>query len=140
MATSRRFLLSLVVLLVGACTKQAHTAPYINFSKVESDSKPEATTDPYIPPTRIPDQPIYTPTPSAPKPLPTLRTVDITYTVQWGDTIRSIAYQYNLLPQQIINVNGITNPSLIYTGQELLLPAPEIRDTGPGRVLQGTFM
>jgi len=132
MDTSKQLLLSFLVLLISACTKQAHTAPYINFSKLESGPQPEATADPYIPPTRIPDQPIYTPTPSVPKPLPTLRTEDITYTVQWGDTLKSIAYQYNLLPQQIIDVNGITNPGLIFTGQQLLLPAPEIRDTGPG--------
>ena len=132
MAISKRFFLSFLVLLISACTKQAHTAPYINFSKVESESEPIATADPYIPPTRIPDQPIYTPTPSAPRPLPTLRTEDITYIVQWGDTIRAIAYQYNLLPQKIINVNGITNPGLIFAGQKLLLPAPVIWDTGPG--------
>jgi len=132
MAISKRFFLSFLVLLISACTKQAHTAPYINFSKVESESEPVATADPYVPPTRIPDQPIYTPTPSAPKPLPTLRTEDITYIVQWGDTIRAIAYQYNLLPQKIINVNGITNPGLILAGQKLLLPAPVIWDTGTG--------
>ncbi|MCJ7718081.1 MAG: LysM peptidoglycan-binding domain-containing protein [Anaerolineales bacterium] len=132
MDTSKRLLLSFLVLLISACTRQAHTAPYINFSKVESGPESEATADPYIPPTRLPDQPIYTPTPSIPKPLPTLRTEDITYTVLWGDTLKSIAFQYNLLPQQIIDANGITNPSLILTGQQLLLPAPDIRDTGPG--------
>ena len=132
MANLRRFFLSLLVLLVSACNKQAHTAPYINFSKVESDSQLSATIDPYTPPTRVPEQPIYTPTPSVPKPLPTLRTEDITYLVLWGDTLKSIAYQYNLIPQQIIDANQITNPSLLYADQALLLPAPEIRDQGPG--------
>ena len=131
MAISRRFFLCLLVCFVSACTRQAHTAPYINFSKVESTPDLLPTFDPYTPPTRIPDQPIYTPTPSPPKPLPTLRTEDITYTVVWGDTIKSIAYQNNLLPQQIIDVNQITNPSLIYSGQQLLLPAPKISDPGP---------
>ena len=128
MATSKRFFLSLLILLVSACTRQA---PYINFSKVQSTPDSQATADPYTPPTRIPDQPIYTPTPNAPKPLPTLRTEDIIYTVQWGDTIKSIAYQYNLLPQKIIDANQISDPGLIYSGQQLLLPAPEIRDPGP---------
>lgn len=131
MATSKRFFLSLLVLLISACTRQAHTAPYINFSKVQSTPDSQATADPYTPPTRIPDQPIYTPTPNTPKPLPTLRTEDIIYTVLWGDTLKSIAYQYNLLPQQIIDANQISNPGLIYSGQQLLLPAPEIRDPGP---------
>ncbi|NQS91474.1 MAG: LysM peptidoglycan-binding domain-containing protein [Chloroflexi bacterium] len=119
-------------LLISACTKQAYTAPYINFSDVGIDQGVTSTTDPYIPPTRMPDQPLNTPTSSAPKPLPTMRTEDIYYTVQWGDTVKSIAYQYNLLPQIIIEVNMITDPSMIYTGQQLLLPAPVIRDTGPG--------
>ncbi len=128
---NRQYLI-LLVIMITACTKQAHTAPYINFSKVESGQELDSTPDPYIPPTRIPDQPIYTPTPSPPKPLPTIRTEDIYYTVQWGDTLKSIAYQYNLLPEQIIEANQITDPSLIYTEQQLLLPAPDIREQGPG--------
>lgn len=132
MKLSRRHFLLFIGLLISACTKQAHTAPYINFSKVGTDQGLPPTIDPYIPPTRMPDQPIITPTPSAPKPLPTIRTEDLYYTVQWGDTVKSIAYQYNLLPQMIIEANLITDPSLIYTGQQLLLPAPVIRDTGPG--------
>ena len=128
---SIRLNLIILAVLLGACTRQAHTAPYINFSKVGSGQQLTATIDPYIPPTRLPDQPIYTPTPSAPLLLPTLRTEDIYYSVQWGDTVKSIAYRYNLLPEQIIEANQITNPSLIFTGQNLLLPAPEIGATGP---------
>jgi len=128
----KRLALIILASLIAACTRQAHTAPYINFSNVGSEQELTATVDPYVPSTRIPDQPIHTPTPSAPLPLPTLRTEDIYYSVQWGDTVKSIAYRYNLLPEQIIDANQITNPSLIYTGQQLLLPAPKITDTGPG--------
>jgi LasA protease len=129
----KKFLLPLALaLIVGACNKPAHTAPYINFSKIAADQELTPTSDPYLPPTRFPDQPIITPTPSAPLPLPTLRTEDIYYIVQWGDTVKSIAYQYNLLPQQIINANQIDDPSLIFTGQQLLLPAPKAGDQGPG--------
>ncbi len=119
-------------LLISACTKQAHTAPYINFSNVGVNQDTDPTLDPYIPPTRMPDQPILTPTPSPPKPLPTLRTEDLYYAVQWGDTLKSIAYKFNLQAQQIIEVNQITDPGLIYTGQLLLLPAPKIGELGPG--------
>ncbi len=129
--TSLRLVLVIIAVLVGACNRPAHTAPYINFSNLGSEQQFTATIDPYLPPTRMPDQPIYTPTPSAPLPLPTLRTEDIYYSVQWGDTVKSIAYRYNLLPEQIIEANQITNPSLIYTGQSLLLPAPKISPTGP---------
>jgi len=122
----------LLSLLIGACTKQAHTAPYINFSNVGVEGEGAPTEDPYIPPTRIPDQPVFTPTPSPPNPLPTIRTEDVYYSVQWGDTVKSIAYQYDLLPELIIEVNEISDPSMIYTGQMLLLPAPEVSETGPG--------
>ena len=124
MKLSRRHFLLFIGLLISACTKQAHTAPYINFSKVGTDQVVTPTTDPYIPPTRMPDQPFNTPTPSAPKPLPTMRTEDIYYTVQWGDTVKSIAYQYNLQPQTIIEVNLITDPSMIC----LLYTSPSPRD------------
>jgi len=132
MKTLHLSIIVLLGLLIGACTKQAHTAPYINFSNVGVEGEVDATPDPYIPPTRMPDQPIFTPTPSLPKPLPTLRTEDIYYSVQWGDTVKSIAYQFNLLPELIIEVNEITNPSLIYTGQQLWLPAPKVSETSPG--------
>lgn len=128
----RGLLISLLGFTLIGCTKQAHTAPYINFSQVGSEGDGVPTVDPYLPPTRNPDQPLLTPTPSAPKPLPTLRTEDLTYVVKWGDSIKTIADQYNMLPEEIINANNITNPSLIYSGQELLLPAPEISETGPG--------
>jgi murein DD-endopeptidase MepM/ murein hydrolase activator NlpD len=124
-------LLIILVLVISACTRQAHTAPYINFSKVGSGQTLTPTFDPYLPPTRIPDQPVLTPTPNAPRPLPTLRTDDIFYTVQWGDTIKTIAFQYNILPEQIIDANQISNPSLIFTGQQLLLPAPKTSEMGP---------
>ena len=125
-------LITLLGLALIGCTKQAHTAPYINFSHVGADQEGEPTVDPYLPPTRLPDQPLLTPTPSPPRPLPTLRTEDIYYIVQWGDTIRGIASRYNLLPEEIFEANEITESSLIYSGQELLLPAPEISEQGPG--------
>ena len=132
MTISQRLLIALLGISLIGCTRQAHTAPYINFSQLESEGASEPTVDPYLPPTRIPEQPLLTPTPSPPKPLPTLRTEDIYYTVLWGDSIRKIAYQYNLLPEEIIEANDIPDPYHIYSGEQLLLPAPEISETGPG--------
>jgi len=120
-----------LVLILSACTKTAHTAPYINFSKTYRNPETAPTSDPYLPPTRQPDQPIYTPTPNLPKPVPTLRTQDTIYYVRQGDTVKSIALRYQLLPKQVIEANQITNPNLIYAGQQLLLPAPVIGKTGP---------
>lgn len=132
MINLRRFLILLLGLCFCSCTRQAHTAPYINFSEIGSEGESTPTSDPYLPPTRLPDQPILTPTPSPPKPLPTLRTEDIYYTVEWGDNLKSIAQRYNLLPETIIEANQIGQSGLIYAGQQLLLPAPQISETGPG--------
>ncbi len=132
MTLSKRLLITLLGIFLIGCTRQAHSAPYINFSQLESEGASDPTFDPYLPPTRIPDQPLLTPTPSPPKPLPTLRTEEIYYVVQWGDNLRNIAYQYNLLPEHIVEANNIADPSRIFQGQRLLLPAPEISETGPG--------
>jgi LysM repeat protein len=42
-----------------------------------------------------------------------------TYTVQPGDTLKAIADRYNLTVEQLIRANNITNPNIIYRGQEL---------------------
>ncbi|MGB9780748.1 LysM peptidoglycan-binding domain-containing protein [Caldanaerobacter sp.] len=49
-------------------------------------------------------------------------TIEIPYVVQPGDTIFSIARKFNTSVEAIITRNGITNPSLIYPGQRLIIP------------------
>lgn len=39
------------------------------------------------------------------------------YTVQRGDTLSNIARRYGVSVQYLVNLNGITNPNLIYVGQ-----------------------
>jgi LysM repeat protein len=46
-----------------------------------------------------------------------------TYIVQRGDTLSSIALRYGVSLWSIAQVNGISNPSLIYVGQELRIPS-----------------
>lgn len=58
--------------------------------------------------TRIP------PTPTAVK--------EISYTVKRGDTLGSIAKQYDISIQLLINANSISNPSSINVGQVLVIP------------------
>lgn len=43
----------------------------------------------------------------------------IVHVVQRGETLRSIATQYNLTVDQILQANNISNANLIYTGQSL---------------------
>ena len=45
-----------------------------------------------------------------------------TYTVQSGDTLWEIAQLYGTTVTQLVRLNSIQNPNLIYPGQILLLP------------------
>jgi LysM repeat protein len=44
------------------------------------------------------------------------------YTVQWGDTLSSIAWRFNVNPYQLAAYNGISNWNWVYAGQVLRLP------------------
>ena len=45
-----------------------------------------------------------------------------TYTVQRGDTLASIARQFNTTYPALAEANNIVNPNLIYVGQLLIIP------------------
>lgn len=45
------------------------------------------------------------------------------YIVQPGDTLSGIAEKYNTTYQILAQLNGISNPNLIYAGQKILLPS-----------------
>lgn len=44
------------------------------------------------------------------------------HTVQLGETLASISRAYGVSSSAIIEVNGITNPDLLYVGQKLVIP------------------
>jgi LysM repeat protein len=46
-----------------------------------------------------------------------------TYTVQWGDTLFKIAVRHGVSTQALAQANNISNPSFIYAGQRLTIPA-----------------
>jgi lipoprotein-anchoring transpeptidase ErfK/SrfK len=46
-----------------------------------------------------------------------------TYQVQAGQELGLIAREYGVTVEQIVELNGITDPDLLYVGQELLIPA-----------------
>ena len=47
---------------------------------------------------------------------------DIRVTVQAGDSLSLIALKYGVSTQSIMNANGISNPDLLFMGQELIIP------------------
>ena len=44
-----------------------------------------------------------------------------TYKVKWGDTLSEIARKYNTTVEQLVEVNKIRNPNLIYAGETLII-------------------
>lgn len=64
----------------------------------------------------------HTPIPE-PSPKPDQPSGDNTvyYTVQWGDTLSQIALDYGTTVQELVALNNIVNPNLIYVGQRLMI-------------------
>lgn len=46
----------------------------------------------------------------------------LVYVIQAGDVLSSIAWAYGVLPEQILQANPWLNPSVLYIGDELLIP------------------
>jgi LysM repeat protein len=56
-----------------------------------------------------------------------------TYTVQEGDTPYDIAQRFGVSVEELMEANGISDPSSLSVGQELIIPGQE-----PGQVPEGT--
>jgi LysM repeat protein len=59
---------------------------------------------------------------SAPAPVPPKPPCGTYYTVQWGDTLSSIAARYGTTVQAIMSANNIANPNYVYAGMILYIP------------------
>jgi LasA protease len=80
----------------------------------------------------IDDLTIASPTPDAPKMLPEIRSQENIYVVRMGDSLASIASQFNVTIGMLITANAISNPDLIEDGQTLVIPPPIRTTPGPG--------
>lgn len=73
-------------------------------------------------------EPVETPTDATPDE-PTIEepeessTESVTYTIQPGDTLSAIAASYGTTVDNLVALNGIENPDLIYPGNELIINA-----------------
>jgi LysM repeat protein len=102
-------------------------------------------------PSPTPEQPGLTPTPtptatptvtstptatatrtptSTPEVTPSPQPTPVTYIIQPGDTLEDIAARFGVDVKSLAAANGITDPNLIYFGQELIIPAPGPQETG----------
>lgn len=88
-----------------------------NWDEQVTGTKPNSSYTPSVPPVH--------PSPNAPQ------EGDV-YTVKSGDTLSGIAVKYGMTTQELQDLNGITNPDLIYVGQVLRLSGnsqPNAQDT-----------
>ncbi len=75
-----------------------------------------------LPPTRPPGAPVFTPTPDIPHAVPSPRTDKEQYVVQYGDTLGTIAEQYNLTQEQIMQANQLLDPNMLSVGEQISIP------------------
>lgn len=98
---------------------------------------PSPTPTPTFSPTPTPipspeatDTPIPSPTPTpspSPRPTPLYRT----YKVQRGDTLAGIAAYFGVSVEALVEANGITDPTALQAGQELIIPYPPTPTPAP---------
>lgn len=50
----------------------------------------------------------------------------IQYTVRWGDTVETIAFDWKISPQSILDANGFSGDLQLTPGQVVTLPAPPV--------------
>lgn len=53
-------------------------------------------------------------------------------TIRWGDTLSALAIKYNTTVSELVRLNNIANPNLIYAGATLLVPANGAGDNSSG--------
>ena len=96
----------------------------------QASSQPPAPTTQPPPPQTVPVTVAPTPetVPVTVAPTPGTVPIDVdtplTYTVQPGDTLFSIARQFGVDVDELIEVNNIANPDVIYVDDTLTIPPP----------------
>ena len=129
----------LILFVLSSCIKPApekepwvlniNTPVLSKTAELTQTQKPQRT--PFLPATREPGKPMQTPTPDAPKVMPTLRSDPEIYSVQMNDSLNVIARRYGVDMNSIISENQLTNPNFLEIGQVLIIPPPDPEAKGP---------
>jgi len=116
-----------LILLTGCIKPAPDTRPWQATVSSQESAIEQAIETPLaqLPPTRQPGAPYYTPTPDAPRTLPTLRADSELYVVQYGDSLGHIASEYNLELEALIAANELIDPDVLEIGQVINIPAPQ---------------
>ena len=88
---------------------------------------PGGSETPFATPEVLPGGP--TPTPSINVTLPPNLPGKILYTVVAGDTVIDLAVRFNSTVDAIISVNNLDDSGLIFVGQQLVIPVPQVQPT-----------
>ncbi len=120
------------MLLVLSCTRSAGTSHPWRVTSASDAGQAKPTVPAASVTKRGPGDPILTPTPDAPRVLPTLATDPQQYTVQPNDTLGQIAQRYGVSLDSIVTENKIENPDRLEVGQVIKIPAPDPLPPGPG--------
>ena len=60
-----------------------------------------------------------------------------TIIIKWGDTLSQLAIEYNTTVAELVNLNNIKNPNLIYAGETLIVPGKETTPDGSNNSISG---
>ncbi len=131
MFSRKLFVLITTVIFLSGCIKPApEKEPWelqskYNFEPISAtETVTPLTKTVYVPPTRDPNKPIYTPTPDFPKVLPTVRSSEEVYYVQPFDSLNLIAKRYAVDLNVLVKENEIVDPNYLDVGQLLRIPPP----------------
>lgn len=133
------FILVAVSILISSCKRvvKDYDPWLVTGSGSMLASTPQPTLRPQQPATQVATQAANTPvpqltltlapvtiqpTPNAPMALPALRSYEIQYTIQSGDSLARIALLNQVSVKQIIDRNQIQDPNLIKPGDMLIIP------------------
>lgn len=121
----------LALVAFGACSDGVPTSPEAESAQSVRSAFPTAHFPSSTPHSTADADPFPEDTP---EPLPTPGPLFISYTVRAGDTLGAISIRYNVAIEELMQVNGLTNPHTLQVGQTLKIPA-WIERVGPAEKL-----
>lgn len=111
------YLILAALALLVACASEPTAAP-----DAQATRRPTQTPRPFL---SIGDSPTVTSTPEptdTPEPTPTQGPIYTEYKVRSGDTLGEISARFNLTIEELMKINGLTNPNSLQVGQVLKIP------------------